>query len=84
MPTTTLNLTSSFATSSTTSAVYSLTSSSRYYSSSTPHTDEELLEQVERGEIQPHNLEKVLPDDLVRAVGIRRYLHVFIFYAFLN
>lgn len=46
----------------------------RSFSSHASKSDEEIIELVEKGDIQPHNLEKVLPNDLVRAVGIRRQL----------
>jgi hypothetical protein len=45
----------------------------RSFSSEASKSDEEIIELVEKGEIQPHNLERALPNDLVRAVGIRRY-----------
>eukprot|EP01133_Synstelium_polycarpum_P007387 gene7387-8622_t len=38
------------------------------------HTDEEILAMVDKGEIQPHNLETRLPLDFTRAVHIRRKL----------
>jgi len=49
---------------------FSFRSTATYSSSS--HSDDELIEQVEKGELQAHNLERLLPEDLVRAVGIRR------------
>ncbi|EFA78352.1 hydroxymethylglutaryl CoA reductase [Heterostelium album PN500] len=37
-------------------------------------SDEEIISMVDRGEIQPHNLEVRLPNNFTRAVGIRRKL----------
>eukprot|EP01087_Luapelamoeba_hula_P011408 TRINITY_DN30_c0_g1_i2.p1 TRINITY_DN30_c0_g1~~TRINITY_DN30_c0_g1_i2.p1 ORF type:complete len:531 (-),score=79.10 TRINITY_DN30_c0_g1_i2:618-2210(-) len=53
---------------------YGTTATEEAALATTTTEDEEFVTKAERGELQPHNLEKLFPHDLTRAVSIRRQL----------